>query len=156
MHPTTSRLMYASLATAALGLAGIAAVQSSAQPAGPIPPPVQLSRWVQATPNAPLQNCPLTAAAGTPQLPFFGFSGTPQSCLMDGPYPFDDKSWFTQRIKHVPGQTAGIFVDVVRACSLGAAHLDDPNKFVGGPCRTTAGVGPRGCEVCQLNGAPVN
>ena len=71
MHPTTDRLLFASLGIAGLGLAALGAVQSGAQPTTP---PVQLQKWILSVPNRAMAPCPLTAAAGTPDVPYFGFA----------------------------------------------------------------------------------
>src|SRR3982750_3062752 len=98
MDSTTSRLMFASLALSTLATA-LASV-----PANATPPPVQLSKWLQSTPDRASLPC-ATAAPGTAQAPFFAFNGgTYDTCLIDGPSPWDNKSWFTMRIiGFVPG-----------------------------------------------------
>lgn len=89
--------------------------------------------------------------------PYFGFSGLTTGpdfvCLQDGAYLWDNNRWFVQTIH-------GLLIDpekcsdgnpctlsLVRVCSKSAVHKD-PNDFHRGPCGTTAGAGPRGCEVC--------
>ncbi len=148
MHLTTNRTLLASIGLAALGLTAIASVQSSAQPT---PPPVQLQKWIQSVPNRAMAPCPLTAAAGTAEVPYFGFAPgiAMQSCLLDGPYDWDGKKWYIQRMQGVNTPPR----EVVRVCSPSAVRTD-ASIFVAGPCRTTKGAGPRGCEICRVAGVP--
>ena len=152
MHPNHSRLMFASLGLCAVGLAALTAFQSEAQPQ---PPPVQLSKWLQSTPVRALPTCS-TASPGTAEAPYFTFNGgTYDACWIDGPYRWENKSWFVLRqkgfLRPQPGSTKA---DIVRLCSAQAAHPTTPDAFVAGPCRTTKGVGPAGCEVCAVNVEP--
>jgi hypothetical protein len=117
------------------------------------------------------QNCPLDKASGTSTNPYFQFSGTflhnPKdpskwgSCKAIGPFSSAAKFskppvWWIQTVINLhacdmaspPNCT---FKDVLRACSL---SFVDPARIVGipgGPCGTTAGVGPGGCEVCAVD-----
>ena len=170
MHFNHKRWLFASLCVCAAGLlagcnkpAGTSAEQSGstalqpasngAQPTGPVPPPVQLARWIQATPNRSPPTCSATDP-GTTDAPFFTFNGGSfDACLIDGPYPWDNKDWFVMRIKGYlrPGTSK---TDLIRVCSAQAAHPSNPTLFVAGPCHTTTGVGKAGCEVCSANGVP--
>jgi hypothetical protein len=148
MRPTTSRTLLASFGIAALGLAALASVASKAQPQ--TPQAANVATWVQATPNRAPVSCPLAAAAGTADAPYFGFANLPQSCLLDGPYAWNGKSWFVQRIKGIK-DSSGKLIDVIRVCTAAAVDPSRTSHF-SGPCRTVNGAGPKGCEVCVADG----
>ena len=148
MHPRTNWTLLASMGLAALGLTAIGSVQSDAQP---VTPPVQLQKWIQSVPNRAMAPCPLTAAAGTPEVPYFGFAPgiAMQSCLLDGPSDWDGKKWYIHRMQGVNDPPR----EVVRVCSPSAVRTDG-TIFFAGPCRTTLGAGPRGCEICRVANVP--
>jgi hypothetical protein len=143
MHPTTSRLMYAFLGAAALGISAVNPAPATAD--------TPLGIWLKSTPHRTLAPCAsATAASETAQAPWFTFNGAHYyDCLIDGPYTWNDKQWYVLRISQFvpPVSPAPPPVDLVRVCSLQAAH--PPGPFVEGPCHSTNGVGPAGCEVCQ-------
>ena len=153
MHTTKSFVLTAasSLAVAAFVLT-LAAVRSDAHPHEP--PPVQLKSWIKSTGNRDLAACPMTPTVNNPAAPYFSFTGMPQSCLVDGPYKWDHKDWYVQRINGLQPVAGGPIHELIRVCSLSAVRPAQPATFVGGPCHTAAGVGPRGCEICVMDGVP--
>lgn len=162
MHSTTARLMYASLALAAVGIVAVSSGEIGAQaivpsplaPRGPYNPgfAIDVGTWVRSTPMRTF-TCP-TSGSSTALPPFFKVNGVYNSCMVDGPYQWDGKSWFVQRIHAFSpsGQTvAALAFDVIRVCSAGATH--PPGSAGDGPCGP-ANVGPNGCEPCATRQLP--
>jgi hypothetical protein len=143
MHPTKNSFTAALNAAAVLGLCTIPASSVAQTPLG---------NWLTATPDRPLSPC--ASSPGTSQGPAFDFNnGTYFSCSMDGPYPFQNKDWYVLRITRFVPASGGAPINLVRVCSPQATHAPSTNNPKG-PCHTAQGVGPKGCEVCAVNGVP--
>jgi hypothetical protein len=78
-------------------------------------------------------------------------------CKQSGPHvwkPTKNKAamWWVQVITNLrPNSCTGssCLRDLIRVCSL--AYVNPPAPIPGGgPCQSTAGVGPAGCEVCAV------
>ena len=143
MRLIKSRLIYALHAAAILGLCAIAGRAGAQTPLG---------NWLKSTPDRPLAPC--ASAPGTAQAPFFDFNGgTYFNCVIDGPYSFQDKQWYVLRMAGFVPPGGGTPADLIRVCSLQATHPQgSPNPK--GPCHSANGVGPKGCEICVVNGVP--
>lgn len=150
MHRSTRYIIIAGVgAAAALGFV------ANAHPPGH---PHWLRDWIQDTQVAHPDHCPPETDPG-PQA--FTFNGkTFDWCLIDGPYQWDGKDWYVQRLKRIgtpptPSNPAGgPWNDVIRVCSPQAKRPKLPPIHVNGPCLTADGVGPGGCQICVFNGVP--
>lgn len=124
----------------------------------------------------PWQNCPTamttdnTSAKSTN--PYFAFNGTfvrvplyPQNwgaCKQSGPFvtqtanpKVPQPEWWVQVVTNLrSGCDANgancTFKDLIRVCSLAFVDPKRTTGVPGGPCGTTKGVGPSGCEVCAV------
>jgi hypothetical protein len=124
----------------------------------------ELPGWIASAPKRAMSACPLEEPAGTSDVPYFDFGpGEMDSCLLDGPYSWENNSWFMQRIKgftpkpkdpaNPPADFDGRKRDLIRVCSFAAVRDTDPPK-VQGPCHTQKGVGKNGCQVCSSDFTP--
>ena len=150
MQPSTRNIV-AGIGLAAIGLAAYAQPNTAG-------PPNWLRDWVQDTPVDHLDHCP-PEADPVPQAFTFN-KKTFDWCLIDGPYQWDGKDWYVQRLKRIgdppsaSNPSGGPWNDVIRVCSPQAKRPKDPPTHVNGPCGTAAGAGPGGCQICVFNGVP--
>jgi hypothetical protein len=148
MRPTSIRFPLAVFG-AALGIAALVSVRSDAHPHEP--PPVQLKKWIQDTRVADLTPCP--SPIHQRPLAFTFNKKVFEWCLVDGPYKWDDKDWYVQRIKGIgdapttTNPTGGPWNDVIRVCSPQAVGHEGTES----PCGP---AGPGGCKNCMVNGVP--
>jgi hypothetical protein len=147
MHPST-RYVLAGASVAAI----IAVVNAQpAPPEPPVPPPLWLKKWLQDTPVAHPDHCP-PETDPVPQAFTFN-QNTFDWCLIDGPYKWDGKDWYVQRLKRIgkppspTNPTGGPWNDVIRVCSPQAVDHEGTMS----PCGP---AGPKGCKNCVINGVP--
>jgi hypothetical protein len=139
MHPSTRYIL------AGVGAAAIIAAANAH-------PDVSLKPWIQDTPVAPILPCP---SKDFPSIKTFTYNEKVYEwCFIDGPYKWDGKQWYVQRLKQIGkaaegSNPAGPWSDVIRVCSPQAVG----HEGMLSPC---GAVGPGGCKNCKINGMPVN
>lgn len=123
----------------------------------------KLNAWI--TSNKPWKTCP-TQPSSSAMHPFFAFNNavlntTPPlgTCVQDGPFDAQGahaNGWWVQVITNLrPNSCTGnsCLRDLIRVCSVDRRQLPPPAPPpppAPGPCGSTNGVGPGGCEVCAV------
>ena len=120
-----------------------------------------LNAWITKPPVA-WKVCPIYKnVPQPPAFPAFAYNNAQLNmkpplgaCRQNGPFQWKTSHWWVQVISNLRPKGClndTCLKDLIRVCSLSYVRpQNSPPKPGGGPCQSTLGVGPAGCEVCAV------